>query len=128
MDEQTLQSEFGNEAILNRLWLAHLGCHGTQVAATIVPGNTEAGTLQNAWDVVRRLAEWTIRNGVNLPADERFELIVGWSRSVRPMQGQIFKTGGVRCDLQCIASSPTYDEFVSAEHNPLRTNWRKDVL
>jgi hypothetical protein len=128
MEESLLKSAFGNEAVLHRLWLAHLNCHGTQAAATITPRENEPQTLRDAWKLVQELASWLLQEGTSLPESERYEIIVGWSRSVRPQQGQIFKTGGTRGDLQRIVGSPTAESFVSPEHNPLRSNWQNNVF
>ena len=77
MDDQALESEFGNEIVLFRLWPAHLDRHGTQIAATINRKETEAESLQSAWSLVQPLASWLLRNADKLPANERYEVIVG---------------------------------------------------
>ena len=128
MDELALQSEFGFESGLSRVRLQHLDCYGTQVATTITPCKTEVETLQCAWNVVRSLAAWVLRNSDTLPINERFELIVGWSRTVRQAQGQIFKTGGLASDLKRIVSLPEEEAMVSFEKCGLRTHWQKDVF
>jgi hypothetical protein len=124
MDAHSLKAEFGSEALIHRLWLSHLECHGTQVTATITPRGTEAESLLEAWQVVQSLASWLLRDAATLPENERYEIVVGWSSSVGTPQGQIFKTGGLVGDLQRIVSSPTYNDFAPSA---LRSNWQKQA-
>ncbi len=128
MNEIALKSEFGSEAVLNRLWLSHLECYGTAVAATMVAKETPTETISFAWTLVQQLASWLLQEAVSLPENERYLVIVGWSSSVRPGRGQIFKTGGNRDDLQRIIEAPTSESFTSPEHNPLVNNWQKDMF
>ena len=125
MDAQALQSEFGSEAVLDRLWLAHLDCYGTMIGAGITRKGTEAESLQGAWSLAQALASWLLRNAAGRPSNERYSVVVGWSRATRPAQGQIFKLGGLVEDLRRIVASPTYEEFSSS---CLQPNWQRDVF
>ena len=128
MNEQDLKAEFGDEAVIHRLWLSHLNCHGTVVSATIEPHLNEAETLQKSWCLVQALARWLFTRTATVPTNERFEIIVGWSRCVRAQQGQIFKLGGATSDLQRILEFSTYASFAESGVTPLRSNWQKNVF
>jgi hypothetical protein len=128
MNESALKSRFGSDASLHRIWLSHLKCYGTSVAATITPKESQAETLTFAWALTQQLASWLLAEAQSLPKNERYEVIVGWSASVRPRQGQIFKTGGTRSDIHRVVASPTSESLTSHDHNPLRNNWQYDVF
>jgi hypothetical protein len=128
MDTDELKSIFGVEAELNRLWLPHLNCHGTQASATLTPGESEMQTLQNAWAIVRNIAAFLLERRESLPESERYEIIVGWGRAVRPGQGQIYKTGGGAVELLKIVKAATHEDVTSLDHSPLRLKWQKDVF
>ena len=57
------------------------------VWAAIVPKDTEQNTLLFAWALVLEMATWLRSEHI----DQNFRIIVGWDRSVRTHQGQIFK-------------------------------------
>ena len=128
MNPQELKAEFGDEAELNRLWLSHLECYGTTISATLMPELTETETLKKAWHLVQSLAVWLIERHAILPANERFSVIVGWSRHARLAQGQIFKTGGTASDLQLIAKSSGHEDPSLSAYPSLRQKWQKDVF
>lgn len=128
MDTKELKSKFGNESELTRLWLPHLECYGTQISATVTPDASEERTLQNSWDLVKDLAAWLLDKGTLRPDTERYEIIVGWSSSIRSRQGQIFKTGGSAVELLKIVAAPDYEYVITPDHSPLRHNWEKDVF
>lgn len=124
-----LETEFGGEATEHRLWLEHLDCYGTQIGVTIEPQKSEDQTLQFAWQLVQRLAQWLIGQSALLPANERYQIIVGWSPKVRAKQGQIFKTGGSVAELHQIIEAPTSQVFDQrAGYVSLRPKWQKDVF
>ncbi|GJI92206.1 hypothetical protein [Duganella hordei] len=127
MNTSELKAKFGTEAELNRLWLSHLECYGIQIGVTVTPGGSETETLKAAWGLVRDVSAWLLNNSALLPENERYEIIVGWSCSVRPQRGQIFKTGGSAEELLKIVDAPTYESVITADHSPLRQNWQKDV-
>lgn len=121
--------EFGVEAVRHRLFLSHLHVWGTQVGACIRPERDPAATLDKAWRTVQALARYLLSEVAILPADERYEIIVGWSRSVRPLQGQIFKLGGDAARLKLICSCQSYLDYeANSGQAALRLNWQKDVF
>lgn len=123
-DVEALKSEFGVESIIERMEIRHLACCGTQAAAVITPLSSKEATLIHAWELIRGLARWTLDHTVELPATERYCVIVGWSQSVRRLQGQIFRACGDRERLQHIADATDWHQF---EHT-IRNNWEKDVF
>ena len=123
-DVEAFKSEFGADSTIDRMEIRHLACCGTQAAAVIAPSQTKEATLTHAWELIRRLALWMLRHTVELPSTEKYCVIVGWSQSVRRLQGQIFRACGDRARLQCIADSTDWHQF---EHT-IRNNWEKDVF
>ncbi len=123
-DVEKFRSEFGAESIIIRTEIRHLACYGTQAAAVIAPLESRDATLAYSWDLIRKLASWVVRHTSDLPATERYCVIVGWSRSVRELQGQIFKACGDRARLQSIADSTDWHQF---EHT-IRSNWEKGLF
>lgn len=124
-----LQPEFGAETIIEGLELEHLRCYGTTIAATVVPESSEKTTLDSAWAVIRRLAAWTLRHSDSFPPNERFQLIVGWSKNVRAPQGQIYKTGGTVNGLEVLLLAHSPESFdIQTGRRSLVTGWQKDVF
>jgi hypothetical protein len=120
---------FGNEGHLSRSLISHLNVHGTTVAAVIAPERTPEETLAHTWRLLQSLAEWVIQRAANLPPTERYMLIVGWSKSVREMQGQIFKAGGTIENVREVVASPDWEAWERASgYRALLPNWQKDVF
>jgi hypothetical protein len=90
----------------------------------IAPASTKAETLESAWPLVRSIARWVLSRAADQPEIGRFEIIVGWSQSVRKMQGQIFKTGGDQATVRAIAASENWSQYPHA----LQKRWEKDVF
>ena len=128
-DVEAFQVAFGPEAGIKRLYLSHLNCFGTQVAAVILPASTKDESLKLAWEVIRKQARWLILVAPSLPETERYVLIAGWSRQVRKLQGQIFKTGGSIEEVRLIADSPDWMQFEErSRQRALLQGWEKDVF
>jgi hypothetical protein len=123
-DLEAFRAEFGPESILHRLAIPRQSYCGTQAAVVIAPEVTKDATLARAWEIVRAVARWLLGRAAGLPANERYEIIVGWSQSVRKLQGQIFKTGGESSAIQTIADSTQWAQCGRA---PLH-RWEKDVF
>lgn len=103
--------------------------HGTSVAAMIVPARTPEETLAHAWLLLQSLAGWVIEHGASLPTTERYLLIVGWNKSVREMQGQLFKAGGTIENVRQIVASPDWEAWErTSGYRALLSNWQKDVF
>jgi hypothetical protein len=123
-DIENFKVEFGSEGILRRLEIRRRGCHAIQAATVIMPNATKDATLMRAWRLVRSIAHWIIACGTELPVNERYEIIIGWSKSVRKLQGQIFKVSGDRAAVQAIADS---ESWIQCGCVPL-LRWEKDVF
>jgi hypothetical protein len=123
-DVETFKAEFGAESILHRLAISRQSYCGTQAAVVIKPAPTKEATLQHAWELVRSIARWILARASELPPTERYEIIIGWSQSVRRLQGQIFKVGGDHATVQTIADSA---EWTQCGRTPL-IRWEKDVF
>jgi len=120
-DVEEFKAQFGSDSVLHRIPLSHLGCDGLQAAAMITPAPTKAETLEIAWTLVRSVARWVLPQAADHPTVGRFEIIVGWSQSVRKMQGQIFKTGGDQDTVRAIAACENWSQYPSA----LQQSWEK---
>jgi hypothetical protein len=123
-DIEAFQVEFGAESVLDRHQIPQRKFCGTQAAALIVPSQSKEETLKHAWSLVRSLARWVFDRADGLPTTERYIIIVGWSRSVRGLQGQIFKVGGDRDELRVISEAPDW----SIREHALLPRWEKDVF
>ena len=101
-----------------------------QACVCIAPKENEAATLEYAWQIVRELAKWLAETFVDLPEQERFQVIVGWSQAVRRHQGQIFKIWGFRHRMVEIATTATCEEFArkSGDSRVPMPGWQKDVF
>jgi len=116
--------EFGVESIISRMAIPRLGCCGTQTAVVIAPLETRDATLTHSWKLIRNQADWLLRHTRDLPPTERYCVIVGWSRTVRKLQGQIFRACGDQARMQSIADSTGWRQF---EHT-IRNNWEKGLF
>jgi hypothetical protein len=128
-DIAEFSSEFGQESFIGRSYVTKLACFGTQVAAVVMPEQSKEATLTRAWGMVRRLADWVLTHADELPPKERIFVIVGWSRSVRTLQGQIFKAGGDIETIRAIAASEDWSHFEQkTQYRALLPRWEKDVF
>lgn len=123
------RAEFGPESVIDRMQIPRRDTWGTQVAATVAPLVTKEETLDHAWTLARSLACWILARAQELTPDERCFVIVGWSKSVRPLQGQIFKMGGT---LDILASLAECADWKTAQKIPGQQiplfRWEKDVF
>jgi hypothetical protein len=128
-DLEEFRAQFGPESVIDRMQIPRRDAWGTQVAATVVPSPTKEETLRHAWSLARSLARWVLARAHELTTDERCIVIVGWSRSVRPLQGQIFKMGG---SLDILATLAKCADWQTAQKTPGQqiplTRWEKDVF
>jgi len=123
-DVEAFRTEFGAESIIHRLAIPRQSFCGTQAAVVMTPASTKDETLARAWELVRAIAHWILARAPELPANERYEVIVGWSQAVRRKQGQIFKWGGELATIRGMADSSDWRQYEQA----LRHNWGKDVF
>jgi hypothetical protein len=123
-DIEDFKTEFGADSILHRLAIPRQSYSGLQAAVVIMPEANKDATLARAWESVRAIARWILARDAEIPASERYEVIVGWRQSVRRLQGQIFKVGGDRNTVQIIADSESWSQ---CGHAPL-IRWEKDVF
>ena len=123
-DIEAFQAEFGPESVLERHQFPQRDFCGTQAVAVILPSLTKEETLKHAWSLIRSMAGWIIDRAGDHPATERYIIIVGWSRSVRPLQGQIFKKGGDREMIRAVADHTDWSQHEHA----LLSRWEKDVF
>ncbi len=123
------KAQFGPESVIHRMQIPRRGTWGTQAAATVVPSPTKEETLNHAWGLARSLARWVLARAHELTTDERCIVIVGWSKSVRPLQGQIFKMGGSLDILATLAQCADWQtaQKIPGQQIPL-VRWEKDVF
>lgn len=111
----TPSEKYGDEFFFDKLALrSGAGPNITiyQAAVGIRPAGDEGTTLTVAWQVARELAQWLITEFVAVAEETRFQIIVGWSPSVRKHQGQIFKIWGYKEGMQQIVFSESYCDYV----------------
>jgi hypothetical protein len=123
-DVEAFKTEFGSESVLQRFVVPRQPYCGTRACVVVTPVVTKDATLRCCWELVRAIARWILARSSELPASERYEVIVGWNQSVRRLQGQIFKVGGDRAAIQTIADSAEWSHCGLA---PL-VRWEKDVF
>lgn len=122
----TPQEKYGDEFSYDRLAIRQADgrtiiCH--QGCVCIKASEDKEATLTFGWQVVRELAHWLITTYDVVPEDERFQIIVAWSKSVRKLQGHIFKIWGFKEGMRTIASCESYREYAS-----LTGNWHVPML
>jgi hypothetical protein len=96
------------------------------VWATITPKDTEQNTLSFSWDLVREMAVWLKAKRVQ----HNFRIIVGWDKSVREHQGQIFKIFEPAEAIDLVLGCATADEYRVSRPQSLAPlpGWQKDVF
>jgi hypothetical protein len=96
------------------------------VWATIRPKNTEDETLTFCWSLVLQMAAWL----KNKKIDQDFRIIVGWDKSVREHQGQIFKIFEPVEELDFVLSCATAEQYRESRAQSLAPlpGWQKDVF
>jgi len=77
------------------------------VFTTIRPKPTADETERFAILCARDLATWILKKRRRFKKGDRFQIIVGWPKDVRPTGRQIIKTGGNFNELEGIASAAT---------------------
>ena len=99
------------------------------VCACIRPELTEEDSLCAAWNLVREIAEWL---SVEAPSSkiENFRIIVGWSKAVRELQGQIFKIWQPNSHLDLILDCVSHEDYAkrSGDNCVPMPGWQKDVF
>jgi len=127
------REKFGEEFVFEHLSIPSAGgerlsCH--QACVCITPKKNQEDTLAFAWDVLREVAAWLAGTLEQYSEEERFQLIVAWSKSVRPHQGHIFKVWGFKERIRMIAGCVSYQDYVRAAGDnwaPM-PRWEKDVF
>ena len=68
----------------------------------VEPLDSELTTERLMVDCARSIAEWVTDHRDRFGVDDRFQIIIGWPKSVREGGRQVIKTGGIFEDLQKI--------------------------
>ena len=103
-DHEPLWDEFSFTAVDFR---PQLEGDFVNVFTTIRPKATADETKQFAIACTRELASWVLTNRRRFNRGDRFQIIVGWPKSVRPTGRQIVRTGGGLKEIEDIASKTT---------------------
>lgn len=74
------------------------------VFSTVEPQNSEEDTANFMRDCARKIADWVLVNREIFGSEDRFQIIIGWPKSVRETNRQVIKTGGTYDELLRIAS------------------------
>jgi len=74
------------------------------VFSTIKPQQDMAQTERFAIGCARQLAGWVVSHRSQFAPGDRFQIIIGWPKSIRATARQIIKAGGNYDDLNGIAS------------------------
>ncbi|MCX6857507.1 MAG: hypothetical protein NTV80_21690 [Verrucomicrobia bacterium] len=80
----------------------------------------ECSTEQFMKECVREIACWVGDHREQFGAEDRFEIIIGWPKSVRMTGRQTIKTGGSYDDLIAIGSNDSEIE--------MRRGWSTDIF
>lgn len=74
------------------------------VFTTIYPQGGADETKQFVIACARKLAQWVLENRSRFGRCDRFQIIVGWHKEIRPTGRQIIKAGGDYAALEAIVS------------------------
>ena len=77
------------------------------VFSAVPPKSSEEMTLELMRECARKLSDWILTNRDNFGAEDRFQVIIGWPKSVRETNRQVIKTGGTYEELRMIANGET---------------------
>lgn len=95
-------------------------CDLVNLFSVVAKQDGESKTEQFMKDCARAIAEWVGLNKPEFGAGDRFQIIIGWPKSVRSTGRQTIKTGGTFDDLASIASGATPIEMLRG--------WSIDVI
>jgi hypothetical protein len=73
------------------------------IFTSVEPLDTEFATERLMVECARSIAGWVTGHHERFGSDDRFQIIIGWPKSVREGGRQVIKTGGIFEDLQKIA-------------------------
>ena len=73
------------------------------IFASVEPLDTGSATERLMIECARSIAGWVTVHRDRFGSDDRFQIIIGWPKSVREGGRQVIKTGGTFGDLQKIA-------------------------
>ena len=82
------------------------------IFSTVEPQASEEFTAAFMRDCARKLAAWILANRKTFGKDDRFQVIVGWPKSVREHGRQVIKTGGTYEELEAVANGQTTIELM----------------
>ena len=72
------------------------------IFSSVEPLDSEFATERLMVDCARSIAEWVTDHRDRFGSDDRFQIIIGWPKSVREGGRQVIKIGGTFEDLQKI--------------------------
>lgn len=87
---------------------------------TVHPQETLSDTEQFAIRCAESMAEWLRDHRAEFGRDDRFQIVVAWSKSVRPTGRQIVKVGGKLSEVDLII-----DRAVLVQ---MHGNWARGVF
>lgn len=77
------------------------------VFSTIRPLENLENTHSHAIQCARRLAAWVLDHRGRFGPNDRFQIIIGWHKSVAPFGRQLIKVGGTYCELEQLSDGST---------------------
>ena len=77
------------------------------VFSTIRPLENLEDTRSHAIQYARRLAAWVLEHHEEFGPNDRFQIIIGWHKSVAPSGRQLIKVGGTYCELEQLSHGRT---------------------
>lgn len=101
-----------------------------QAGVCIKPRRGKEETLILAWKTVRELAKWLLDQSDDLSGHVRYQIVIGWSKTIRRQQGQIFKIFGDADRLRLILNCENYRQFseIAPDNWVPLPGWEKDVF
>lgn len=72
------------------------------IFTSVEPLDSESATERLMVECARSIAGWVTGHRTRFGRDDRFQIIIGWPKSVREVGRQVIKTGGTFEDLQKI--------------------------
>ena len=95
------------------------------IFSTVQPQSSKEKTELYIVECTKILVEWILKNKDRFCKEDRFLVIIGWSKAVRETNRHIIKTGGTYKELQHISDGKVSHQSQPLKH-PAPRNYQED--